>query len=126
MNVSTLSGTFATSLLSSPTLPSLIKLNSQRLSESYTLITTFFKERNIEWLPCNATPFVLAKIVPKAKTWEEEVEVIEELKGVGMLVGDGRRYHVQEPGWARITFAVPREVLVDALEKLGRVWGIER
>ena len=72
-------------------------------------------------MPCNAAPFVLARVVPYAKKWEDEDEIAESFRRVGILVAMGRSYHVPEKGWARICFAVEQRCLEEAL---GRMEGV--
>jgi len=122
MNVSTLSAVFATALLSSPTLPSLVALNSTRLGDAYKLLTGFLKSHGIHYFPCNAGPFVLAKLAPTGQSWDEEAAAIEGLQKAGVVVGAGRRYHVHEMGWARVSFAVETAVLKEAMRRMETVF----
>ena len=122
MNVSTLSTVFATKLLASPRLPSLLALNSARLAEAYTLLTCFFKRHGIRYSPCNAGPFILARLAPNAQSWDDEAAVVQDLQQAGVLVGSGRRYHVDEKGWARVCFAVERTVLEEAMRRIEKVF----
>ena len=122
MNVSTLSVVFATSLLSSPSLPSLIVLNSTRLADAYQLLTSFLTSHGIQYFPCNAGPFVLARFAPNARSWDDEAAAIEEFQTAGVLLGAGRRYHVHEMGWARVCFAVETAVLKEAMRRLEAVF----
>jgi aspartate/methionine/tyrosine aminotransferase len=121
MNVSTLSAVFAIALLSSPSLPSLVALNSRRLADAYKLLTNFLKSHGIRYFPCNAGLFVLARLAPNAQSWDDEAAAIDKLQEAGVLVGAGRRYHVHEMGWARISFAVKMTVLEEAMRRLETV-----
>ncbi|KAI1778792.1 1-aminocyclopropane-1-carboxylate synthase [Hypoxylon cercidicola] len=120
---SALSTIFTTSLLTSPKLPSLIALNSRRLSSAYTSLTTFFKENGIPYVPCNAGMYVFAKISPQAETWEDEMKVVTKLKEAGMLVSAGKAYHGpdSEKGWARVGFAVEESELHEAIRRMKTV-----
>ncbi|KAL8782712.1 MAG: hypothetical protein Q9195_009582, partial [Heterodermia aff. obscurata] len=107
-NVSILPTLLTTAILHSPTLSTLSSLNSQRHADSYALITSRFKEWHLPYLPCNASPFVMAKIAPRARSWEDEAAVVQALEDVGVRVSAGRSQHLPSyaMGWARITFAV--------------------
>lgn len=85
-------------------------------------MTSLFKKHHVEYFPCNAGLFILAKIVPHGGTWEKELEIVGLFRKHGVLVGPGRRYHVREPGWARISFAMEKEVLDMAIERMERVF----
>lgn len=117
---SSLSVTATTALLKSPSLPDLIKLNTARLGEAYKLMTSLFKRHGIEYIPANAGLFILAKLAPNAKTWDDEARMVKTLKEAGVLVSPGKVYHVdeKEKGWARLIFAVDPSMLKEALRRL--------
>lgn len=118
--VSSLSTIATTALLKSSSLSDLIKLNSERLGESYKVITSFFKRHRIEYKPANAGLYILAKLAPDAKTWDDEARVVQSLKDAGVLVNPGKAYHLdeKEKGWARVLFAVEPSVLREGLRRL--------
>ena len=100
-----------------------MRLNVQRHSESYKVLTSWLKDVNVPYLPCNSAPFVLAKIAPDAQSWEEEAAVIQELKELGVWVSPGRSHHMPEyaKGWARITFALEPAKIEQALARMKQV-----
>ena len=118
--VSSLTSTFITALLTSPSLPSLIELNSERLSRSYKIISSTLRELNLDFIPANAGLFVFVKVAPGATTWDEEAAVVEGLRESGVIVSPGKPYNgnEEEKGWARITFAVPEDVLIEGMARL--------
>jgi len=122
VNVSTMSTVSAAALLRSSELPSILQLNSERLATNYNQLTSFFRQCDIEYLPCNAGFFVMARLVPFAKTWDDEAELVQKLSENGVLVGGGRGYHVHEPGWARVSFGVQTEVLDKAIKRMKKVF----
>ncbi|PGH04255.1 hypothetical protein GX51_03600 [Blastomyces parvus] len=109
-----------TALLSSPTLPLLVALNSARLAESYILITSFFIRHGIDYIPINAGLNIFAKLGPNAKTWKDELDMITTLKGNGVVVSGGGSYHGShfEKGWVRISFAREEHQLQEALHRI--------
>ncbi|KAJ4357162.1 uncharacterized protein N0V89_001737 [Didymosphaeria variabile] len=121
--ISALSTIFVTNLLTSPKLPSLIALNSQRLSIAYQKLTSFFKENQIPYIPCNAGLYVFAKMATKATSWDEESDVVGLLKGAGVLVSPGKAYHgpEKEKGWMRVGFSVKDTDLEKAIQRIRRV-----
>ncbi|KAF5871647.1 putative 1-aminocyclopropane-1-carboxylate synthase protein [Botrytis fragariae] len=121
MNLSTMSTVYATSLLRSARLPGLLSPKSQRLSNSYTQMIALFKKYDIKYFPCNAGLFILARIVPEG-TWEKELGMVDSFKRNGVLIGPGKRYHVLEPAWTRISFAMEPEVLNLAIERMDKVF----
>ncbi|KAF3896639.1 hypothetical protein GTR04_1230 [Trichophyton interdigitale] len=122
---SSLAAVASTALLTSPKLPDLLQLNSQRLKEAYTTITDFFKRKGIRYIPVNSAPYVFARLVPNAQSWEEESFMIGQLKLAGVVVSSGKAYHVneEEKGWCRMTFALERSRLEEAIKRMETVIG---
>jgi aspartate/methionine/tyrosine aminotransferase len=121
---SSLSAIATEGLLSSPDLPSLLKLNRERLAEAYKKITDFFVSYGIDFIPVTAGLYVFARLAPEAKTWEDEAAAIGRIKDAGVIVSGGKAYHVVEgeKGWARITFAVAPEDLDKAIDAMRSVY----
>lgn len=122
---SSLAAVASTAPLTSPKLPDLLQLNSQRLKETYTIITDFFKRKGIRYIPVNSAPYVFARLVPNAQSWEEESFMIGQLKLSGVVVSSGKAYHVneEEKGWCRMTFALERSRLEEAIKRMETVIG---
>ena len=118
--ISSLSAIFTTALLSSPSLPFLITLNSARLAESYILITSFFVRYGIKYIPVNAGLNIFARLAPAAKTWEDESRMVQKLTEAGVLVSAGRNYHgvQKEKGWVRLSFSIEQNRLREALGRI--------
>jgi len=120
VQISALSTVFTTALLKSLELPSLLALNSERLSVAYATLTDFLKSHRIPYIPCNAGLYVFARMCPDAKSWEEEASFVQRLKEAGVLVSPGRAYHVpeNEKGWMRVGFAIQPSKLAEALRRM--------
>ncbi|KAF2187328.1 PLP-dependent transferase [Zopfia rhizophila CBS 207.26] len=116
-NIGTL---YLTSLLNWSKLPTLIALNSERLTESYRLLAEAFEKWNIEFIPPTEGLFLFAKLAKDVKTVEEETSFFSRLTGHGIRVSPGRLYNGlhTELGWARMKFSVPADVMAAALAKL--------
>lgn len=121
---SSLTAVFVVALLTSPELPALLELNSQRLARSYEILTAFFKSNSIAYIPCNSGLYVLARLAPMAKTWEDEATVIQKMKDTGVLVAAGHGYHCpeNEKGWARVSFTVKVAELEEAIRRLQKAF----
>lgn len=118
--VSSLSAIFTTALLSSPKLPSLLDTNAKRLGEAYDTVVSFFRKHGVEYMPVSHGPFVFARIAPGAVSWEDEARAIACCKDSGVVLSRGGAYHIveHEKGWARLTFAIRRDRLDEALLRL--------
>jgi len=60
----------------------------------------------------------MARLAPMAETWEDETAMIVRLREIGLLVSPGRIYHFIEKGWARVSFALEKTVLEEALRRM--------
>ena len=117
---SALSSVVALSLLRSEKLPGLVKLNSERLSSSYKVLTDTLARWGTRFVPANAGLFVFVQVVEGAQTWEDEAAMVKSMADAGVIVAPGRRFDGGESakGWVRITFAVPTETLQEALLRM--------
>lgn len=105
-------------LLTSPELPRLIQLNTTRLSSAYKQVTTWLKAHDVPFVPATHGVYVLARLAPNARSWEDEEEVVRRLKDAGVLLLAGRGFHMREKGWVRMTIAVEPHVLTQALSRI--------
>lgn len=119
---STLSSIFVATLLTSPEVPKLLTLNSERLAEAYRSLTTILRKHNILYVPACAGLYLYAKIAPDAKTWEDESRAVQKFKAAGVLVSSGKGYRgpESERGWARIGFAIEKPKMQEALSRIDR------
>lgn len=117
---SALSSVVALSLLRSEKLPGLVKLNSERLTSSYNVLTDTLARWGTRYIPANAGLFVFVQVVEGAQTWEDEAAMVKSMADAGVIVAPGRRFDGGETakGWVRITFAVPTETLQEALMRI--------
>jgi aspartate/methionine/tyrosine aminotransferase len=108
MEVSTLTSTFVTAVLTSSNLGKLIALNAERLASAYATIMRLSKEFDIPYIACEAGVYVFAKLAPCAQTWDDESAIVSNLKEVGVLVSSGKAYSGpgSEKRWVRVGFAV--------------------
>jgi gliotoxin/aspirochlorine biosynthesis aminotransferase len=125
--MSSLTALTVNSVLSTPRcqMKKFIETNQSRLSRSYSEITTFFRRHSIRYFPCNAGLYVWARLGGDTiQTPEEENALWEKLNEHGVGVSAGSGYHANEAGWFRITFAVPENILSDALRKIELALGL--
>ncbi|KAK2855757.1 hypothetical protein FQN49_004876 [Arthroderma sp. PD_2] len=125
--ITPISHAFATSLLSSPRLPMLIAVNSARLAECYILITSFFVQHGIKYIPANSGLTIFARLAPNARSRDDEAEMVQVLKNAGVMVsnaGASFQKTFREKGWARISFSVDLDQLHEALGRIKLALGL--
>jgi DNA-binding transcriptional MocR family regulator len=121
--VNALASTYLTSLLTWSQLPTLLKLNSERLTTSYQLLADSLKKWNIEFIAPSHGLFLFARLAQGARSVADEKSFYDRLAIGGVRVGEGRFYRGVEGeyGWARIRFSVPVDVMHQALARIEAV-----
>ncbi|TGO36010.1 hypothetical protein BHYA_0138g00230 [Botrytis hyacinthi] len=121
--VSTPSSLCMTAILTSPQLPALVEANKEGLRASYDLLTSTLKDWNVDYVPVKAGIMILVRIAGDAKNAQDEMAVLVNLKNERVLMSPGGGYlgSYGEFGWARLTFAVKREVMAEALDRMKKV-----
>jgi hypothetical protein len=117
-----LSTLYLTSLLTWPQLPTLLALNSERLTLSYQLLASCLHNLNVDFVQPTHGIFLLAKLAKGARTEAEEKGFYEELAKRGVRVAHGKFHRGVEKdfGWCRIRFSVRLEVMQEAVMRIER------
>lgn len=68
--------------------------------------------------------YVWARLGPAGCIWEDEARLLAAFAAAGVFVGAGGEYSNAEPGWFRLTFAIPRDELMEALRRIERALGV--
>jgi aspartate/methionine/tyrosine aminotransferase len=120
ISVSNLSILFSRALLTSLRLHTLIQLNSSRLMTAFGRIRAFLEVNSIEYLPCEVTTFVLARLAPYTQTRDDEKAAVAFYPQAGVLFFSAADYHMPLgfKGWMCVSFAVEPERLDIALDRL--------
>lgn len=101
-------------------LPTLLALNSERLTESYRILAHTLQEANIDFVTPTDGIFLFAKLAKRAQTAEEEAAFFDRLAKRGILVAPGRKFQGVERdfGWGRLRFSVPTSIMKVAAERI--------
>ncbi|KAE8155256.1 pyridoxal phosphate-dependent transferase [Aspergillus avenaceus] len=96
--------------------------NVQRLGDAYGNITEWLDAKQIDYYhDGNAALFIWTHLIPADSTVTPE-DLIAECRANGVNVGDGRNFLAEgEPGWFRLTFSYPTDMLLLGLERLEEV-----
>lgn len=115
---------YLSSLLTWSQLPTLLALNSERLTASYRLLADSLRTWGVKFIPPTHGTLLFAKLAKTAKSAADEKQFYDALALRGLRVSQGRFYKGVERdyGWARIRFSVPRELMMSALKTLESVY----
>ncbi|CAF9905890.1 hypothetical protein IMSHALPRED_004007 [Imshaugia aleurites] len=86
----------------------LIKLTA-RLTEAYDICTSILHGMKVPYLSANSGPFLWINLSGslQQKTIESERDLAWRMIKAGVWLATGESYRSEEPGWFRLTFAVP-------------------
>ncbi|KAF4542001.1 PLP-dependent transferase [Lasiodiplodia theobromae] len=107
-----------------PEVQRLVDVNRSRLRTAATLAVRFLDFHDLPFYQPAAGLYVWARLGPPGCSWEDEARLLAEFAAAGVFVGAGGEYSSPEPGWFRLTFAIPRDELVEALRRIERVLGV--
>lgn len=62
--------------------------------------------------------FIWARVGGKLATKETDAELFEKFAAAGVAVAAGSKFNSGEPGWFRLTFALPRKNLIEGLRRI--------
>ncbi|KAK7179888.1 PLP-dependent transferase [Paraphaeosphaeria sporulosa] len=119
-HANTLASLYLSHLLTWPQLPTLIALNSERLTASYRLLATALQQLDVSFVTPTDGIFVFAKLAKHAQNIEDEQDFFHRLALQGILLGPGNVYKGVERdfGWTRVRFSIPVKVMEVALERI--------
>ncbi|PVI04406.1 PLP-dependent transferase [Periconia macrospinosa] len=109
---------YVSSLLNWSQLPTIIALNSERLTISCRLLEGFLSQWNVEFIRPTNGIVLFAKLAKKARSGEEEIKFCRRLAVYGLRVSPGYIYNgvEREFGWVRIRFSCSRNAMERAIE----------
>lgn len=119
---SSLADSVATSLLLDDKFTSkYIATNQKRLAESYRFATKFLRSHRIPYVECNAAFFIWVNLGAMVKDrTSSDMDIIARLRKERVYIATGDIYAAEEPGWFRMVFAHPQNVLEEGLNRMLR------
>jgi aspartate/methionine/tyrosine aminotransferase len=111
---------YLSSLLTWTQLPTLLALNSERLTASYKTLAGALQQRHIDFVHPTDGIFLFARLGMKIKSVVEEKAFYNRLTTQGVKISPGRLYNgvEWEYGWARIRFSVSTDVMEEAVRRI--------
>jgi DNA-binding transcriptional MocR family regulator len=118
---SSLSTSHLSGLLTWSQLPTLLALNSERLTINYNILATALRKHDIPFVAPSHGLCVFVRLAKKARTEQDEVRFYDELaKWGGVKVAQGKAFRGvdRDFGWARLRFSVPVAEMKDAVQRI--------
>ncbi|KAA8912726.1 putative aminotransferase [Sphaerosporella brunnea] len=97
-----------------------IDTNSKRLGENYKRATALLRKHGIKYrAKANAALFLWIDLSPylSAATWEAERDLAKRLMQGGVNFGAGEDFKSESPGWFRIVFSMPWDLVEKGLNR---------
>ena len=99
-----------------------IKVFQERLTENEKIMENILKKNNITFRQCDNSLFLMIDLREIVKTPQQELDVWRKLMydyKVHILPGMAG-FHYDEPGWYRVIFSIPKDELVEGLDRLSK------
>nr|ABV48733.1 aminotransferase [Penicillium lilacinoechinulatum] len=125
---STLTSVATTALLKNEdgALDMILANSRSNLRQSSQIIIDFLSFHEIPFYTPVAGVYIWARLGHLVNTWEEEADLNNKMEAAGVSVGAGRGYNEAQPGWFRITFALPEKELLEGLRRIEAAIGCDR
>jgi bifunctional pyridoxal-dependent enzyme with beta-cystathionase and maltose regulon repressor activities len=100
------------------TLEIILDRSKSRLRIAAEMVENFLSFHQIAFYSPVAGCFIWARVGGKLATEETDVELLESFSAAGVVVAAGSKFNSGEPGWFRLTFALPRKNLIEGLRRI--------
>ena len=119
-HINNISSLYLSSLLSWSQLPTLLQLNTERLTASYALLAESLRKWGIDFVTPTHGNFLFVRLAKNARSAEDEKRFYDGLSLKGVHVAQGRLFRGVDRsfGWARVRFSVDSEVMKVALARI--------
>lgn len=79
----------------------------------------FLLDQQIYFLPADAGMFVFARLTSGDETNSEQ-HFQQQMKNHGVVLASGSNYHMNQPGWFRISYALAPSVVAEGLLRIDK------
>lgn len=122
--VSTHTQALLAELLRAPEVPDILRRNRETLREAYERMMACLRKMDVDVMPAQGGIFVMADFSAymQASTFEAEFSLWETIhQKLRLNISPGRLFEAPAPGWFRICFAHPPEVVEEACRRLAEL-----
>lgn len=99
-------------------LEDLLGLSVIRLRSAAALVADYLAFHDVTFYMPVAGVYVWARVGGDGSTWAEEAELMANSASAGIMIGAGADYMEAEPGWFRVSFALPPPSLLEGLRRI--------
>jgi aspartate/methionine/tyrosine aminotransferase len=125
--VSNIASTAVASLFSNlQTLENILDRSKSRLRIAAEMVGNFLSFHHIAFYSPVAGCFMWARVGGELATKETDAELLEKCAAAGVAVAAGSKFNGGEPGWFRLTFALPRKNLIEGLCRIEIAMEVKR
>ncbi|KAL7942001.1 PLP-dependent transferase [Trichoderma barbatum] len=112
-------------LSNTPEVEKLMELSKKRLRRTAQIALHFAEFHGMEYYKPVAGLYIWVRLSAQCVNFEEEEALVQRCSQLGVFVGSGADYAEPEPGWFRLTFAIPEEKLLEGLRRIEVAVGYE-
>jgi DNA-binding transcriptional MocR family regulator len=106
-----------------PALTNLLDLNTKRLRRAARIVIQFAEFHGLTYYRPVAGLYIWIRLSVECSNFDEEELLVQKCSRLGVFVGSGADYSEPQPGWFRLTFAIPEEKLFGGLQRIEEAMG---
>lgn len=99
-------------------LGAILAQNALALRQSADMVGSFLSFHNVDFYQPLAGVFVWARLGGRSATPSSDLDLLRRFAAERVAVATGGAFHESEPGWFRITHAIPQELLLEGLRRI--------
>lgn len=100
------------------TVTNLVNLNKERLRKAAHIATQFAEFHGLTYYRPVAGLYIWIRLAAVCNLFDEEEALVRKCSQLGVYVGSGADYSELQPGWFRLTFAIPQDQLLKGLQRI--------
>ncbi|KAL6895113.1 PLP-dependent transferase [Trichoderma evansii] len=96
----------------------LVNLNRKQLHRAAQIATQFAEFHDLAYYRPVAGLYIWIRLSTACNNFDEEEALVQKCSRFGVYVGSGADYSELQPGWFRLTFAIPEDKLLKGLRRI--------
>lgn len=103
----------------------IVGLNIKKLSRAAQIAIQFAEFHQLEYYKPVAGLYIWLRLSAECATFDDEEALVQRCSQLGVFVGSGADYAEPQPGWFRLTFAIPEDKLLQGLRRIEEAAGFK-